>query len=683
MPRIAVLDAQVAELIAAGEVVDRPASVVKELLENAVDAGSTDIRVSIERGGLRRISVQDDGAGIDPEEVPTAFLRHATSKVRGEEDLTHIATLGFRGEALASIAAVSRTEMTTKTDDSEYAVRYAIHGGVEQSAGPAARPRGTTLEIADLFYNTPARMKFLKKDQTESGYVQDVVEKLALSHPHISFSMRRDGKEVFRTPGDGNLLSAAHALFGRQEAAPLLAVQLEQGALEVNGLVTAPEDLRASRGFQYFFVNGRSVKNRTMLAAVEAAYKGLSTGGRFPGCILFLQMPYGEVDVNVHPAKTEVRFASEKTVFDAVYTAVRQVLLGKVHKGREWQLGEKEALSPADYSAVMGNATEPTLSHQGDEGEAEDGKKTFLPQHSQSGYVYPTFTKPENTETHKVAAPDTSAYTEGRQWPPARKMGEAKPGDGRWKEWAEAFFPSKEGKVTEKNFTTTEESQLSVNKVSDSETSSQTAFVEKGEETDISAYSHAQPADLRVIGEAYHTYILLETPEALYLLDKHAAHERLLYDQLKAGAGEQLSQQLLAPQPVTVGMEEKNALLENTDFLRTLGIELSDFGGHSVMVRAVPVQIDMKDIPGLLAELGQRLGEGNTQDTDGEKADWLYSSVACRAAVKAGDGSKLEEMLALSQRILSGEAVPVCPHGRPVLLRLKKREIEKHFDRTR
>ncbi|WP_367926031.1 DNA mismatch repair endonuclease MutL, partial [uncultured Ruthenibacterium sp.] len=327
MAQICVLDKHTAELIAAGEVVERPSSVVKELLENAIDAKAKNVTVAIEHGGISMIQISDDGTGIEAESIPTAFLRHATSKIQTEDDLENIHTLGFRGEALASIASVSRVELLTKTEQDEYAYCYRISGGEEEGIEPAARPQGTTITVRDLFYNTPARMKFLKKDTSEGNYVSDVVSQLALSHPEISFKFLREGKIQFQTPGDGKLLSAAYAVLSREFAKDLLSVGYVHENYQVDGLVTPPKNGRASRSMQYFFINGRFVKNRTMMAALEAAYKGVLMQGRFPGCVLNVHMPVQLVDVNVHPAKTEVRFAREKDVFDVIYAAVKSILL--------------------------------------------------------------------------------------------------------------------------------------------------------------------------------------------------------------------------------------------------------------------------------------------------------------------------------------------------------------------
>ena len=615
MAVIHVLDKHTAELIAAGEVVERPASVVKELTENAIDAGATAVSVSVERGGIAMIQIADNGCGIEAEYIPTAFIRHATSKIEKEEDLESIHTLGFRGEALASVASVSRIELLTKTDADEYAYLYRISGGEEQGIEPAARPVGTTITVRDLFYNTPARMKFLKKDTSEGNYVADVVTQLALSHPEVSFKFVRDGKPQFQTPGDGKLLGAAYAVLSRDFAKDLVPVEHTAGSYTVRGLVTPPKNARASRAMQYFFINGRFVKNRTMMAALEAAYKGVMMQGKFPGCVLSIEMPPQLVDVNVHPAKTEVRFAREKDVFDAVYQSVKCVLITPQSTEKVFSFGGAERAFPADEKA-------PDI--WADEDAAED--VGFMPHtvcRRQEG-TPGVQTLPEDRALNSFAAGET-AGTENTAAP-----------------------------------------QM------EAETPHQTAFAPVEEEQ--------RRDSLRFVGEVFDTYIVTQRGNDMCLLDKHAAHERIIYESLAASYGKVSSQMLLVPVTVQLSAEEKDALVQSEMLLQDSGLEVEDFGGNSVVVRAVPADVVPEDVEDLVVELASRL-VSNPRYTTSEKTEWVLHSIACRAAIKAGDKTHAAQLLRLAEDVLDGRVPPFCPHGRPIVLKITKKELEKQFGR--
>ena len=615
MAVIHVLDKHTAELIAAGEVVERPASVVKELTENAIDAGATAVSVSVERGGIAMIQIADNGCGIEAEYIPTAFIRHATSKIEKEEDLESIHTLGFRGEALASVASVSRIELLTKTDADEYAYLYRISGGEEQGIEPAARPVGTTITVRDLFYNTPARMKFLKKDTSEGNYVADVVTQLALSHPEVSFKFVRDGKPQFQTPGDGKLLGAAYAVLSRDFAKDLVPVEHTVGSYTVRGLVTPPKNARASRAMQYFFINGRFVKNRTMMAALEAAYKGVMMQGKFPGCVLSIEMPPQLVDVNVHPAKTEVRFAREKDVFNAVYQSVKCVLITPQSTEKVFSFGGAERAFPADEKA-------PDI--WADEDAAED--VGFMPHtvcRRQEG-TPGVQTLPEDRALNSFAAGET-AGTENTAAP-----------------------------------------QM------EAETPHQTAFAPVEEEQ--------RRDSLRFVGEVFDTYIVTQRGNDMCLLDKHAAHERIIYESLAASYGKVSSQMLLVPVTVQLSAEEKDALVQSEMLLQDGGLEVEDFGGNSVVVRAVPADVVPEDVEDLVVELASRL-VSNPRYTTSEKTEWVLHSIACRAAIKAGDKTHAAQLLRLAEDVLDGRVPPFCPHGRPIVLKITKKELEKQFGR--
>ncbi len=694
MAAIHVLDTHTAELIAAGEVVERPASVVKELTENAIDAGASAVTVSIERGGTAMIRIADNGSGIEAESIPTAFIRHATSKIEREEDLESIHTLGFRGEALASVASVARVELLTKTEADECACLYRIHGGAEQGIEPAARPVGTTITVCDLFYNTPARMKFLKKDTTEGNYASDVVAQLALSHPEISFKLVRDGKTQFQTPGDGNLLGAAYAVLSRDFAKDLLAVENTVGSYTVHGLVTSPGQCRASRAMQFFFINGRYVKNRTMMAALEAAYKGTLMQGKFPGCILFLDMPPQLVDVNVHPAKTEVRFAREKEVFDSVYQSVKGILItpqsterafsfaarapgpaeqndaGKTPSARglsrnaSYVQGQSAFAAPAraqeeTHSVQTGFNVRavPVLQDAAEPAFAEKGRSLGMLA-SASAILYRTNEKldiwPESEPDRAGStAPKTPAHEDVAQMPAAVQ-----------EQGAAQEMPAGEGEGAA---------------VSQKQTLSQTQTAPR--QTVLAPFAEEpEHPTMRLIGEVFGTYIVTQRGEDLCLLDKHAAHERILYEKLAAAHGSSDSQMLLTPVMVQLSAEEKDAILQSTLALQETGLEIEDFGNGAVVVRAVPADVEPTDTEDLVVELAGRLA-ANPRDTLSEKTEWVLHSIACRAAIKAGDKTHAAELMHLAENVLDGKIPPFCPHGRPIVLKISRKELEKQFGR--
>ena len=654
MAVIHVLDKHTAELIAAGEVVERPASVVKELLENAIDAGATQVSVAIEKGGVSLIRVSDNGSGIEAEYISTAFIRHATSKISCEQDLESIHTLGFRGEALASIASVARVEVLTRTEPDEFACLYRIEGGEELGMEPGARPVGTTITVRDLFYNTPARMKFLKKDASEGAFVGETVSRVALSHPEVSIAFSREGKQLYKTPGDGSLKSAVYAVLGRDFAKDLLPVQDESGGYRVSGLVTPPRACRASRGMQFFFINGRFVKNRTMMAALENAYRGTLMQGKFPGCVLALDMPAQLVDVNVHPAKTEVRFSRESDVFDAVYRAVKGALAqpgsGEQHFSFAKQTAMEEPAERVEQLDLSMPVKQPAITHDAPPAPAVKpgasvaglggwGSEPTVPRPISAPAARPPFT------TASVSAASVQQDTLRSEPLPLNGGPSSKPVES----------------VAEPGFS-----------------QAQTPPAVQKEEADVQV--EAQQAPLEYIGEAFKTYIITQRGDELCLIDKHAAHERILYERLAAGYGAASSQLLLAPVTVNLSASETAALLENADLLNTAGVQVEDFGGGTMLVRAVPADVPVTDVEGLLCELADRLAKG-AKDTVSEKTEAVMHSIACKAAIKAGDRSDRRELMALAQGILNGKVPPFCPHGRPVVLKLTKKELEKQFGR--
>lgn len=654
MAVIHVLDRHTAELIAAGEVVERPASVVKELTENAIDAGAKTIAVSVERGGAAAIQIADDGCGIEAEYIPTAFIRHATSKIEREEDLEAIQTLGFRGEALASVASVARVELLTKTPADEYAYLYRIEGGEEKGIEPAARPVGTTITVRDLFYNTPARMKFLKRDTTEGNYAADAVTQLALSHPEISFKFERDGKTQFQTPGDGSLRGAAYAVLSREFAKELLPVQCTAGCYTVRGLVTPPRQSRASRAMQFFFINGRYVKNRTMMAALEAAYKGTVMQGKFPGCVLFLTMPPQMVDVNVHPAKTEVRFAREKEVFDAVYQGVKAALAAPGAAGRAFSFepaGEKSGYAPDGAVDTREVETKPSASAQASPAGAPVVAVQVAPPRWETA---PPVRQPWSGAAGALSSESPVPYRTREDldlWPDAPPAGRDK----------DCSAPAPRD---------TQEPRDNVS--AEKEISRQTMLAPLEREQ--------EEHPLRLVGEVFDTYIVAQRGDDLCLLDKHAAHERLIYESLAASYGNVSSQMLLTPVTVQLSAEEKDAILQSQTALQSSGLEIEDFGGGAVVARAVPADIEPRDVEDLVVELASRLA-ANPRDTMSEKTEWVLHSIACRAAIKAGDKTHAAQLLHLAQEVLEGKIPPFCPHGRPIVLKIPRKELEKQFGR--
>lgn len=646
MAKIQVLDKHVAELIAAGEVVERPASVVKELMENTIDAGARHVTVEIKDGGVSYIRVTDDGCGITREDVPTAFLRHATSKVRDEADLVGISTLGFRGEALASVAAVAKVELTTCAAGEIVGTHYVIHGGEEILMEDAGCPEGTTFIVENLFYNIPARMKFLKKDVSEGNAVAGVVERLALSHPEVSVKFIRNGRTEMQTPGDGQLLSCVHAVFGKPFASGLIPVEYAMGGIKVSGYICKPEAGRQNRTMQHFFVNGRYVKTQTAMVAMERAYKGVMMVGRFPTCVLFLEMPPETVDANVHPAKIEVRFINEKPVFDAVYYGVRSAI-EQGDSVRRVLLKEEQASAPRSVvmSSVAPAVSTPSPQRTTPSSVAEIAipvKSKPMPKRGLS-YLDMVVDDDRPVETRVADATDKAVAWEKRTSPVAE-----------------------EPPITEEKMTVPSPTEACV-----------------AEQTDVVAEQMVMPVkaepQVKLIGEFLRTYILAEMDGCLFIIDKHAAHERILYNELKKNARSD-AQMLLAPVSVSVSCEEHSALLENLAVLSEAGIEAEDFGGHTVLIRSFPLILAGTDVEAIVREIATGLTAGSHQVT-AAKLDWIYHSSACRAATKAGDSSQPAELLSLACRVLTEPDIRYCPHGRPVCIEMTREMLEKQFGR--
>ena len=689
MAEIHVLDKHTAELIAAGEVVERPASVVKELLENSIDAGASQITVSIESGGVRLIEISDNGTGIEAKYIPTAFIRHATSKIRTEDDLTSIHTLGFRGEALASIASVARVEVLTRTEADECASLYRIEGGEEQPIEPGARGVGTTIRVCDLFFNTPARMKFLKKDSSEGTFVADIVGHVALSHPEVSFKFIREGKLQYVTPGDGQLRSAAYAVLGREFSRDLVEVDNREGVYRVWGLITQPRSCRASRSMQYFYINGRYVRNRTMMAGMEMAFKGTMMQGKFPGGILLLEMPADLVDVNVHPTKTEVRFARENDIFDLVYHAVKLALSQPGTGERQFVFdSEKENNVSNEYensgnkekNAVKNNnftGLSAVISGQAEPGSLPHPEEKPLRPAAPAASVTPRPTQPSVPERDilplPVKAPEKAAPASEYTWTTVAAS-EPLPMNAA----LHSPEPPQEESVLEPPpfRAASSESQLDIEADIDlpdvtrdhmaawepvpdeperpplPEASDEPQQSAAPEQLDFDVQDGPEP--LRYVGEIFRTYILAERGDEICIIDKHAAHERQLFEKLAAHYGDVPSQLLLEPLVVELSAEEKTALLTNLDLLESAGLEVSDFGGSSVCLRSVPADVEQGSAEDLLVELAAKLAHGS-RDALNERTEWVLHSISCRAAIKAGDHTSPQELMALAEKILSGE----------------------------
>lgn len=680
MPQIQQLPPHLADLIAAGEVVERPASVCKELLENALDAGASAISTELERGGLTYIRITDNGCGIAPEQLPTAFLRHATSKLRRPEDLAAIGTLGFRGEALAAIAAVSRVDIFSRQTGADCGAMLHLEGGVPEAVTEAGCPDGTTVCIRDLFYNTPARMKFMKKDTAEGAAAAGVVTHLALSHPDVSFKLLRDGQEILHTPGDGQLLSAIYAALGRDFANSLLPVSGSGGAVRVEGFITKPLAGHGTRGRQLFFVNGRFVKSQLLAAAVEEAYRNRLLKGRFPGCVLHITLPVNEVDVNVHPAKTVVKFLSDKTVFDAVHYTVKDAL------DREGQPAPAEKKS--FYQTMTAQEfRETTPAPQGVKLPFVSGRPV-----GSAGADHPTVNR------FAPAAPTVQTPRETVQ-PAAAPQGDVWQVRDAAPEAGKAFtVPSgREGavyRITPPG--APEDSPAREQAAAETETVPAAVMPEKEPKNDtaLSAPEAApvqqelempETADSgetpwRIAGEVLKTYIICEDGEQnVWLIDKHAAHERIRFDALKADPVPPMAQQLLTPAAVTLTAEEYGAVLESLDVLAGYGFLCEDFGDGTVLVREIPDYIRAEDAAATLEELARKL---LLQRADPAGArDELLHTMACKSAIKAGMTTDAAELAALVRQVQSG-AVRYCPHGRPVAVQLRKYEVEKMFKRA-
>ena len=642
MPKIIQLSQHVANLIAAGEVVERPASVVKELLENAVDAGASQITVEIRDGGMTFLRVTDNGCGMSAEDAATAFLRHATSKLRTAEDLAAIGTLGFRGEALAAIASVSRIDLLTKTAGAISGTSLHLEAGTVTEQTEAGCPDGTTIIIRDLFYNTPARMKFMKSDTAEGTKVTGAVQLQALAHPEVAFRFIRDGKQVLSTPGTGDLEAAVYCVYGR-ECANMIRVDSTWDNCTVTGFVSKPTDARPSRSLQTFFVNDRPVKSRLLIAALEEAYRNQIMVGKFPACVLHIKLSPGAVDVNVHPAKTEVKFLSEKAVFDCVHYGV----LGALNKTPDRpQIQFKPASQPVPAAPAAASHPQTAKPHK---------QENFF--RTMSAEEYKAFSTA--IQDGPKPKPEAAAAT-AKQISTSLRQPVAPPP-----------LPEKPASIPAPVC------------VSAPEVSTPPIVIppEQPEEPEQTALPMPEATPWRLVGELYRSYILVEQGEEAFLIDKHAAHERILFEKLKANQEAITAQTLLTPIPVSLSAEYCAELLSNRTLLDELGFEIEEFGGNTVLLRQVPMDLSAEDAAQTVEALAADLVSGRKERKDTVRDEILHT-VACKAAIKAGWKNDERELLALVETVMADDNLKYCPHGRPICISLSKKQLEKQFKRS-
>lgn len=636
MARINVLPKEIYQLIAAGEVVERPSSVVKEMIENSLDAGAKNITIEIKNGGSTYIRITDDGCGIERDDVRKVFISHATSKISKKDDLNSIATLGFRGEAMASISAVSKVELLTKAENEEIGTRYEIAGGEELEFDDAGCPNGTTIVVRDIFFNTPARMKFLKKDVTEGNQVAGIVDRMAISHPEISFRFIRDGKQVLITSGNGDLKSTVYSVLGKEMSDSLMSVDYSFNDMRITGFVSKPTASRKSRAGQYFYINNRIVKSKTAMAALEQAYKNTIMVGRFPACVLNIELNPAQVDVNVHPAKTEVRFANEKPIFDLVYYAVKTAI------------ENDRTVKEVEFKENPIYRQEPKNVYQNNDNKSFQAKFDF-------------FKKKDE--------------------PPSQQVIKTKPRENFWQ--VEAPKPeykiARDEKPKARVDINIEYEEPEENSTAKSKDAPKERDIEKVVITDEKDNENFIP-NFKLIGEAFKTYLIVEIENELYFIDKHAAHERMNFERFKAQATVE-TQMLLAPVVVNLTKDEFIAISENVELIKKCGFELEEFGESQIIVRAIPSLVDGDSVKDLMLEIAQKLLEHKT-DILPDKIDWIYHSASCRGAVKAGDYTSRQEQEMFVKKLLSMPNIRFCPHGRPVFIKMSKYDIEKQFGRV-
>lgn len=656
MPKINLLDKSVYELIAAGEVIERPSSVIKELAENSIDAGAASITVEIKRGGISYLRVTDDGCGISHEDIPTAFMRHATSKVYTQDDLDSINTLGFRGEALASVCAVSRVELLTKQREDQLGSIYRIEAGEPTEYDRAGCADGTTIIIRDLFYNTPARLKFLKKDVTEGNYCASVIEKLALSHPGISFRFIRDGRQTMLSSGDGEYYSAVYAVFGKQFAAGLIPVENVYQNTAVTGYVSSPLFTRANRSMQNFFVNGRSVKSPLCCAALEEAFRNTIMVGKFPSCVLCVNTDPSQVDANIHPTKTEVRFTNEKIVFDAVYFAVKNALMG-YDESREIKLNTAPARAENIPQPERARSSEPlrTASAQ----VIEEPPKTMPIPSGRDAVIYPQEKREPPKFTLRQETPQPAQFT--HPLPAAEQT------------YMPELVPAKKPEPRETPLADLPGFAFL----------SEKSFEKKPEpvpqEPDPVIPQERPKEQIRVVGELFKTYIVCESTEGMILIDKHAAHERVNFERLKKGF-DSSAQLLMQPEEVYLTPEEFNGMSEYADKLAQVGI-IMEFTDGKARVTGLPQMLDKVPPAEIVECIAKIVSQGNT-NAEGELFDDMLHTVACKASIRGNEDNDILELQVLAQEVFNNPDIRYCPHGRPVMTQISRKQIERYFGRV-
>lgn len=656
MPKINLLDKSVYELIAAGEVIERPSSVIKELAENSIDAGAASITVEIKRGGISYLRVTDDGCGISHEDIPTAFMRHATSKVYTQDDLDSINTLGFRGEALASVCAVSRVELLTKQREDQLGSIYRIEAGEPVEYDRAGCADGTTIIIRDLFYNTPARLKFLKKDVTEGNYCASVIEKLALSHPGISFRFIRNGRQTMLSSGDGEYYSAVYAVFGKQFAAGLIPVENVYQNTAVTGYVSSPLFTRANRSMQNFFVNGRSVKSPLCCAALEEAFRNTIMVGKFPSCVLCVNTDPSQVDANIHPTKTEVRFTNEKIVFDAVYFAVKNALMG-YDESREIKLNTAPARAENIPQPECARTSEPlrTASAQ----VIEEPPKTMPIPSGRDAVIYPQEKREPPKFTLRQETPQPAQFTQ--PLPAAEQT------------YMPELVPAKKPEPRETPLADLPGFAFL----------SEKSFEKKPEpvpQEPTPEIPQERPKEqIRVVGELFKTYIVCESTEGMILIDKHAAHERVNFERLKKGF-DSSAQLLMQPEEVYLTPEEFNGMSEYADKLAQVGI-IMEFTDGKARVTGLPQMLDKVPPAEIVECIAKIVSQGNT-NAEGELFDDMLHTVACKASIRGNEDNDILELQVLAQEVFNNPDIRYCPHGRPVMTQISRKQIERYFGRV-
>lgn len=658
MPKIRLLPPQVSELIAAGEVVERPSSVVKELLENAIDAKATAITVELKEGGIRYLRVTDNGIGIAGEDVPTAFLRHATSKLEKRQDLEQIASLGFRGEALASIAAVAKVELLTKTQEEKLGTRATVQGGGRVHTEAVGCPEGTTILVRDLFYNLPARLKFLKKTATEAAYAVDVVEKLALSHPEISFRLIKDNKSLLHTPGDGKLLSAVYAVLGREFASQVREVDYTYNNIRLTGFITRPSYTRANRKLQHFFVNKRYVRSGLCMQALQEAYQNEIMVGRFPACVLELTLPYASVDVNVHPAKTEIKFLQDSSVYECIYFGVKSALSAAD------ELTPPPEKKPLPTHPPVPTGVQQTLKAGTGYSQVKPAPgQTFASQSkTEAPQPEPSFDKEISPEQSRPARPRSSAAGDSLHCPPAHRQNQPPKASSQ---------PSSEERLKQA--------------VQGFSFLSGANFSSSREEPAPAKPEPAQPAQedvpaLRYIGEVFQTYLLLEAGDKFIVMDKHAAHERIRYEQLRSQLSLDCAQALVHPIPLTLTADQQALLEEHRARLAEYGLRFGKTQ-EGICLTAAPSVLEHSQLSLLVEEMLSSIAAGK-QDISPAAWERLLETTACRGAIKGGEENSREELQRLALQVWKDPTIRHCPHGRPIAVVFTRRQLEKRFGRT-